>query len=359
LSIAALPWFSINRFWTGSLSVLLKKEISMNSFPHPRSAFTLVELLVVIAIIGVLIGLLLPAVQQAREAARRASCSNNLKQIGLAFHSYHDVNKRFPKGIHCAGTGVANTWNAPDNLRGWAWGSYILPYCEELALFEDLAVEKTCLHLNKLNEAQTRLDVYRCPSDGAEVLNPIRKITGAGNPGATSNYVGNAGNDLSPNGDGRSCQHDMTAAAEAAQLEFHTGMLIPGVGVSAQQVTDGLSKTILVGERDSANPRHGDHAAALWVGISHKSIMANNEPYWNVMMYFNEGRPEHTINAGTPTEVFSWWKWSPTQSWSSKHPGGAQFVLADGSVRLITETIGNDTFADLCNRRDGDVLAGF
>lgn len=328
--------------------------------PRPHRGFTLIELLVVIAIIGTLVGLLLPAVQQAREASRRATCGNNLKQIGLACHSYNDVNKHLPKGLHCAGTGSSmNDWGAPGNRRGWAWGAYILPYLEEVALYERLEVEQAALWSGKLtaDTGQMSLNVYRCPSDAAELINQRRAINGANSSRvATSNYVGNAGNSFGSSGNLTSCNYDMTPAREAALLTQHSGTLILGVGIAFRQITDGTSKTLLVGERDSFNSSHGDHAAAVWAGIAWRGVMDNTHYRSHVLTFFREDTPRMPINAGTPSTTVTGTGHEAGNSWSSKHPGGAQFLLVDGSVRFLQETISDATLHDLCNRFDGDVL---
>src|SRR6202035_572752 len=133
-----------------------------------RQAFTLIELLVVIAVIGTLIALLLPAVQKVREAASRTQCTNNLKQIGLALHNYHDTNKVFPPGYIDGNTSSTST---PDNDvgPGWGWASFLLPYLERKDLFDQIDFTKGVLAASpNVIMAQTSLPIFLCPSDPSQ-----------------------------------------------------------------------------------------------------------------------------------------------------------------------------------------------
>src|SRR5947209_6699415 len=125
----------------------------------PRRAFTLVELLVVIAIIGTLVGLLLPAVQKVREAANRLKCQNNLKQIGLACHSYHDANQGFPPGYLAT---ASYTDGATDTTPGWGWGTFLLPYLEQDNLYRQIDRAQPVQNSPAI---QTTVKAYLCPSD--------------------------------------------------------------------------------------------------------------------------------------------------------------------------------------------------
>ncbi len=194
-----------------------------------RTAFTLVELLVVIAIIGVLVGLLLPAVQSAREAARRMQCSNNLKQIGLALHNYHDTFRSFPPGwIRSNGAG--------DRRYAWSWSGAILPFIEQSALQDNSGFGEVNIHSAAADPAllkalQTPVPGYRCPSDIAPATNNWLAIHSERM--ATSNYVGTHNSDYwDVNGD-----------------STQGGMFIENEPTRFRDVLDGTSNTFMVGER--------------------------------------------------------------------------------------------------------------
>ena len=155
-----------------------------------RFAFTLIELLVVIAIIAILIGLLVPAVQKVREAAARLQCQNNMKQIVLAAHSYHDAYKRFPGNSQDEG---GWDWNYQKNRRSWSWLARLLPYLEQGNLFKQANIDKNTL-AQSLPWLATGLPVFFCPSDNAAELNPSNSRANLqGVPVATSNYKGVTG----------------------------------------------------------------------------------------------------------------------------------------------------------------------
>ena len=320
-----------------------------------RIGFTLVELLVVIAVIGVLVALLLPAVQAAREAARRAQCSNNLKQIGLATHNYHDTLKSFPPGALCASS-IGGSLH-PNNRAGWAWSTYILPYCEQENLAQQLNIGKQNLALVPAELRATQIHAYLCPSDSHPDINMERHGNNQGY--GTSNYAGNSGDSLTIaiiTGTPPTMYHCgsfvFTNAHKAQFRDSHSGTLIPGLGMKFRDIQDGTANTILVGERDYRDRRHGNHHAGNWGGVE---TLTSGE-LSHILTYFDGSNM--TINAGsggTNSLVMG----EPYDSWSSQHPGGAQFVLTDGSTRFIAETIENQTFSDLCNRRDGKTLGPF
>jgi len=262
-----------------------------------RRGFTLVELLVVIAIIGVLVALLLPAVQAAREAARRSSCSNNLKQIGLGLHNYHDTHLRFPPGY----------MNGPGSQSQWGWGTFLLPFVEQDNLFEQLAPGNRTLHqlLNNAGDrdlAKSVVDSFICPSDpGGDLAHADRDLNGF--QPSKSNYIGCGG------------FWDVHQA--------NNGLLYEASSVRFRDITDGTASTIAVGERDS---RCYDGA---WCGMRNPDGSGPRGADGCI------GRVSMVIN--NPNDTFS--NGNCAEGFSSQHPGGAQFTFADASVHFLSETI--------------------
>jgi prepilin-type N-terminal cleavage/methylation domain-containing protein/prepilin-type processing-associated H-X9-DG protein len=272
-----------------------------------RSAFTLIELLVVIAIIAVLIGLLLPAVQKVRAAAARMSCQNNLKQIGLALHNYHDANGKFPVG-----------WRSGPS---WAWGVWILPYIEQGNLYTRINPDapgrtfSAVMNSTDIDLLRTKIPTYICLADNnpAGPLNDNRKFTavvsGQNVAIGISNYVANAGN-------------------------LSGGVFGNGTQVSIPQISDGASNTFLVGERATRQGTAGGQYAAVWAGVNDDGA----------------GGPEVEVAEGYAVIGFSVWRMHdgsstsipdkyPGRAYSSLHDGGANFVLCDGSVRFVNQNV--------------------
>ncbi len=294
--------------------------------------FTLVELLVVIAIIGILIALLLPAVQAAREAARRSQCSNNMKQIGLALHNYADSFKSFPSGW---------IWPGSGNHECWSWSALILPYMEQGPLHEQVGVVGNQLWeyqalagpaWNTIKQGlETPLSAFICPSDteyyGAGQVHWARRFHGgvahtahAYRPGV-SNYLGNVG-----------------YRQKARAWRNNRGGIFAGNSrVSFRDITDGTSNTFAVGERDTKYCRSGS-----WVGVRNAAGTGSRGVYTAV------GWARPIINA--PNPPYRWWTDRGCgEGFSSLHPGGAQFVLCDGSVKFISETIDHDWRGNIPN----------
>lgn len=292
-----------------------------------RAGFTLIELLVVIAIIAVLIALLLPAVQQAREAARRSQCQNNLKQIGLALHNYHDVYNTFPMAYvrH-------EPANQSANIEGWGWHVMILPFVEQNNLFDQLGVTQNTLRdflaaagTNPINATllQTRLPVYLCPSDDNDGLAHQNRHFGGGqgtNAGGLGQFRPGATNYMACRG-----------TRDGIALNVDTwGVFFHNSSVTIGRITDGTSNTILVGERESRIGRAG-----TWIGVR------NPQGNGSRGIWYNIGQVRSIMNASDPP--FAWGSVNGAGTgFSSEHTGGAQFLLGDGSVRFISENIQHD-----------------
>jgi prepilin-type N-terminal cleavage/methylation domain-containing protein len=321
--------------------------------------FTLVELLVVIAIIGILVALLLPAVQAAREAARRMQCANNLKQLGLALHLYHDTVKKFPPGY------IMQDAQTSDAALGgnWGWATYLLPYAEQAPLYNRLNPGNVTMAQCVADASaggcraalQTRLSVFRCPSDTGPALNegPVPpdlpapsangyKIQGVAT--STSNYTANNAS--------RSLRNDTGPLTAAGNVQFANGIFFRDSDIGLRDIPDGVSNTLMLGER--AYQLHGVKIfAALVFGIrgAQQAVGDNNR---GIMMNHSCG---FLLINSTNSPVAGDFR----RNFSSLHPGGAQFVLGDGSVRFISENVDHNiatarvdsTMEQLMARDDG------
>lgn len=335
-----------------------------SAFSHPpqsrnRSAFTLIELLVVIAIIAILVALLLPAVQQAREAARRSSCKNNLKQMGLALHNYHDTYSRFPQGqFYIQG---ASSWHGHS---GWV---ALLPFLEQGAIFDQWDDDSHVYAGTNNTLRRNRLSAFRCPSDTDFGTN--------GGPG--NNYAGCAGSTwrIWTNGDSR-------------------GVITRRNCMRMRDVTDGTSNVIMVGEiltGDGSDTRISDsdivrldpaptfadehfitqaelNTAATSIDAADPTAAGS---YSNCGRDWAAGHAYQTLfNTAAPPN----WKHrsaafgggfgecadrSGLYASRSRHKGGVQSCLADGSVRFVSENVDLQTWHRLGCRDDGEVLGEF
>ncbi|MES2791317.1 MAG: DUF1559 domain-containing protein [Planctomycetota bacterium] len=287
--------------------------------------FTLIELLVVIAIIAVLIALLLPAVQQAREAARRSQCKNNLKQVGLALHNYHDNSNGFPQGW----IGV-NAMGQPDVIggNGWGWASRILPQMDQGPLFNTLNFSIPMTHANHAAARVTPLAVLRCPSDIGDLVWTMTDTGGTAIAQlASANYVGSFGISDIDDCDGQAAP--FRCAGEG--LLFHNSF------VRMADITDGTSNTFMVGEHKS-NPQLDWHST--WVGI----VPGGDDAFVRIL-----GTADHTPNHPS----------NHIDDFSSHHVGGAHFVMGDGAVRFVSTNISEVVFSGLATRAGGEVVGEF
>jgi prepilin-type N-terminal cleavage/methylation domain-containing protein/prepilin-type processing-associated H-X9-DG protein len=328
-----------------------------------RGAFTLIELLVVIAIIGILVALLLPAVQKIREAAARSSCLNNLKQIGIALQSYHDAFGSFPAGYIDGNTDPEST---PDNDvgPGWGWPSFLLPQLEQGTVHDQIDF-KTAVGVGANTAvSQLGLKVFQCPADPLQQAFPVYDSS-FGQPIAVvahGNYVAcsgweecfyGAGGDPQPGpgGDGLS---GLYGAAGRGAFYRNSRTRIA-------EITDGLSGTILAGERSS------NHSPGTWTG----AVAGGRCPAWMATQpptpyapppgpaYDNADFGEalvlahcnatHLPNADFPA-------FDP-DTFYSYHQQGAHFLFGDGSVHFLTSGINPKTYQALATIGGGEVAA--
>ncbi len=282
-----------------------------------RRGFTLIELLVVIAIIAILIGLLLPAMQKVRESAARMKCSNNLKQMGLAFHSHHDVTGYLPT----AGTEVPDdgTDNAPVNRLDWGWAYEILPYIEQGQLQK--------VSSNAVIRA-TPLQIYTCASRGAP-----RVVNG----GHRADYAGNGG--TNPNAKPATSCTGPIVRSRGSNTGNQPGVL----GLAA--VSDGLSNTLFVGEKIMNLDKTCCADNEFWAGPGLdgdiiRGAKANGSSWWTPAQDFRD--------ASVPDDEYF--------RFGSAHIAGMNALFGDGAVRFIRYTVDPVQFMRACHRSDSGVL---
>ena len=311
-----------------------------------RIGFTLVELLVVITIIGILIALLLPAVQAAREAARRMQCSNNLKQIGLALHNYHNAFGSFPIGAR-SGRATSSSRNA--GRMGTNWKASILAFLEQKSLYDQLNFE-TGMFADDWsgNEILRNLvvPVYKCPSSRFDPLLDGDRGNSATEAAQKHEYVGIAG--VYPDPAGRDAS---TCNTHTYGWRCHNGLLPGYDNKKIRDATDGTSKTIIVSEQSGV-------VGVVEAGVLTKyPIRANYAGGWAGMMggYCMSGLTtvRWALNAPTAVVGSSDMAYMNNTVLNSSHPGVVQVLLADASVQSLSETIDMETLRRLCAADDG------
>ena len=301
----------------------------------PTRGFTLIELLVVIAIIGVLIGLILPAVQAAREAARRMQCSNNLKQIGLALHNYEGSHGVFPPGY------VSAVANNQDVGAGWAWGSMILPQLELSTITNSINFSLSVADPANLTIDTIKVASYLCPSDSTKSLVPVRDAANANTVDTVSgsNYVGVFGTGEIGDAPGNG-----------------SGLFYRNSRIGFRDILDGTSATFMVGERShnlsyatwtSRSPGGWLHKTSSFEGGTDTFVNANDEEAFTMVLgpIGTEDLPRTPNNLRAHVEDY----------WS-RHPGGVNFLFADGSVRFVKNAIAPRVYQALATRSGGEVV---
>jgi prepilin-type N-terminal cleavage/methylation domain-containing protein len=324
--------------------------------------FTLIELLATLAVIAILVALLLPAIQRARESARRAACQNHLKQIGLALHNYHDIHQVFPPGW-VVGPLVLEESGQISVDRGclWSWSSFLLPMLEQEPLYNQLGIGQGYDPPSPVDPRNIPLDVFLCPSDKnvkqsgyglyfAEITNPetMEFISELQHGYAKSNYVSVNGRSRVPFDPVEPFGFDSTLI----HPKIEKGIFGFQTNTRMVAIRDGLSSTFAVGERDMHKQENGKTAlGATWLrNFSFAWAVGSPLPFdeagtnCNALSVTGVTHPEVRLNS----EVAG--------RFSSLHDGGAFFLLADGSVRFISEQIDTRTYALLGSMADGEFV---
>ncbi len=301
----------------------------MNWSRRQKRGFTLIELLVVIAIIAVLIALLLPAVQQAREAARRTQCRDHLKQIGLAFHNYHETHNVFPPGYvyrRLPGGGVQ------PNLLGFGWGAMLLPYLDQGPLYAKFNWNQPLYDSVNQYPREQHLAIFLCPTDTVSEGSFVEMGT-VPERYAMASYAANFG------------PPDLDETQEKRD-----GVFSRNSRTRMADITDGSSQTLFVGERQNGPFRqsgvHGPHFSyeTTWAGAIRDADEPDDDH--GHMVLFQSG---HTPNSPE----------SDDRDVSAPHISFANFLFGDGACRALSESIDGGVYMKLSTRAGGEVVGEF
>ena len=312
--------------------------VAHRTYAKQSLGFTLVELLVVIAIIGILVALLLPAIQSAREAARRSQCLNNYKQVGVGLHSYHSARGNFPSGLENFTVGVpcsvpSHHPSAAFGITGFGWATYILPYIEEDSLYGGMKFKHPAqMHvpLSNFRAGGTRIDTYLCPSDqkGFELIGCCSGISNGSSPQEDL-----AKTNMAAVADSRDWTCDPSKSWGRVDAD---GVMYQASNLPIAKITDGSSKTFMVGEVVGSLGRT-DHFGFYWAT-------------WNVLHTANGINLASKIEPQRPNSF-------DEGSFASFHPGGCHFVFADGHAAFVNEDIDKATLAALTTRAGEETIS--
>jgi prepilin-type N-terminal cleavage/methylation domain-containing protein/prepilin-type processing-associated H-X9-DG protein len=315
-----------------------------------RKGFTLIELLVVIAIIAILIGLLLPAVQKVREAASRASCLNNLKQIGLALHLYHDTEGTFPPGYLYLPTATGKQPSRPGTQRiihwvppppvpppngpGWGWAAYLLPYIEQGNLYRQIDLTLPVEGPTMLGPRSTLMKIYTCPSDLQTGLFTVK--TDANKDlavAATNSYAACYG----------------AGGLINTQPDAGDGMFFRNSKTAFKTITDGTSLTLAIGERSAL------FAQTPWAGVMSAGT-TRTTPGAPVYSSIVEWAPTMVLARISNKQLKD--PYCEPYDFFSPHSGVVQFLFADGSVRPLSTSVSLPVLQALATCAGGEPISG-
>ncbi len=307
----------------------------------PRSAFTLIELLVVIAIIAILIGLLLPAVQKVREAAARMDCSSKLHNLAIAAHNYHDQNGFLPRNAS------PNTNGYDDNGRSWSWIANTLPFFEQAPLYNQANLGMAIGQQPTFNQVAashaTQIKALQCPSDGENSSPRVDRANGSTSAGCgVTNYKGVAGSAWMW---GTFATGAMgLPAASAPGLDVTNGIFCRSDATSLSRLTlaqitggDGTSNTLMIGEDLVAKNTHSG-----WPRANYATGTC--------------AIPLNYATKATDPDFNQPWNWQNVYSFRSRHTGGANFAMADGSVKFISDSIPLANYRAAATRDGGESI---